>query len=88
MTIGDGGNRDGLASKWVTPQPDWSLFRQASFGHGELYAPNATHLNWRWVQNSALVPGPEASLDEVWIVKGQPGAAGGGKTGTPLLRGQ
>ncbi|CAM8965795.1 unnamed protein product [Rhodiola kirilowii] len=36
ITIGDGGNREGLATKYMDPQPSISLFREASFGHGEL----------------------------------------------------
>jgi acid phosphatase type 7 len=92
ITIGDGGNREGLAKTWVTPQPDWSLFRQASFGHGELTAVNETHMHWVWVQNSAaLVPGGalEAGLDDVWVVKGQPSQGEGGqRTLEPVLRQQ
>lgn len=34
ITIGDGGNREGLAANWINPQPAWSVFRQASYGHG------------------------------------------------------
>jgi acid phosphatase type 7 len=44
ITIGDGGNREGLATKWESPQPVWSAFRQASYGHGELQVFNATHM--------------------------------------------
>lgn len=43
ITIGDGGNREGLATSWINPQPVWSAFRQASYGHGELEIVNATH---------------------------------------------
>jgi acid phosphatase type 7 len=48
VTIGDGGNREGLASTWVDPQPAWSLHRRASYGHGQLVVPNATHMKWEW----------------------------------------
>jgi hypothetical protein len=83
VTIGDGGNREGLAAVWVTPQPAWSVFRQATYGHGELTAVNATHLHWAWHQNQDLVP---AIADEVWLVKGQQGTVGGnGVTGVPRL---
>ena len=71
VTVGDGGNREGLAAEWVHPQPAWSAYRNASFGHGELWAPNATHLRWEWRPNAAL--GGEG--DSVWLVKA---AAGGG----------
>ena len=67
ITIGDGGNREGLASVWL-PQPEWSAFRQASYGHGELQTINATHMHWTWHQNPDLEP---TVADELWIVKGQ-----------------
>ncbi len=66
ITIGDGGNREGLAATWVGPQPAWSAYRNASFGHGELWAPNATHLRWEWVPNDAL----RGVGDALWIIKG------------------
>ena len=44
-------NREGLAATWSSPQPAWSAFRQASYGHGELEVPNATHMHWTWHQN-------------------------------------
>ncbi|GMY25183.1 probable purple acid phosphatase 20 isoform X2 [Fagus crenata] len=51
INIGDGGNREGLASKYQNPKPDISLFREASFGHGELNVVNATHALWTWHRN-------------------------------------
>ncbi|KAK2997533.1 hypothetical protein RJ639_025582 [Escallonia herrerae] len=51
ITIGDGGNRNGLASKFIDPQPQISVFREASFGHGELEVVNATHAMWAWHRN-------------------------------------
>ncbi|CAN0846970.1 Probable purple acid phosphatase 20, partial [Linum grandiflorum] len=36
ITIGDGGNHEGLATDYMDPQPEISIFREASFGHGEL----------------------------------------------------
>lgn len=53
VTVGDGGNAEGLATPWVTPQPAWSLYRQASYGFGELTVVNATHSLWQWHQNEA-----------------------------------
>lgn len=67
ITIGDGGNAEGLATKWEEPQPRWSLFRQSSYGHGELRVFNATHVRWEWNQNGDLEP---AVSDSVWIVQG------------------
>jgi hypothetical protein len=68
ITIGDGGNAEGLASTWVNPQPAWSLYRQASYGHGELLVYNDTHVRWQWHQNKDLSP---VVSDEFWLVKGQ-----------------
>jgi hypothetical protein len=67
ITIGDGGNAEGLATGWVSPQPAWSAFRQASYGHGELLVLNETHTLWQWHQNKDLAP---VVSDELWIVKG------------------
>jgi hypothetical protein len=84
LTVGDGGNREGLASKWVTPCPEWSTYRQATYGFGELEALNATHARWVWHQNADLTPG---LIDEVFFEKGVP-VAGTGEctTAEPILR--
>ena len=74
VTVGDGGNREGLAARWVEPQPAWSAYRNASFGHGELWAPNETHLRWEWRPNAAL----GGVGDAVWLVQGGGGGGGGG----------
>ncbi|GAV76254.1 Metallophos_C domain-containing protein, partial [Cephalotus follicularis] len=68
ITIGDGGNREGLASKNVLykePQPKWSVFCEASFGHGELKIVNSTHALWRWHRNDDDEP---VKSDQVWII--------------------
>lgn len=67
ITIGDGGNREGLCTEWVDPQPHWSLFRQASYGFGELTVVNSTHANWKWLQNEDLTP---LVADEYWYIRG------------------
>ncbi|XP_031404992.1 purple acid phosphatase 18 [Punica granatum] len=64
ITIGDGGNREGLAQKYKDPQPEWSVFREASFGHGELKFVNASHAFWSWHRNDDDEP---IKSDEVWI---------------------
>ena len=56
ITIGDGGNREGLYTKWKNPQPAYSAFRQASYGHGELQVFNATHMFWSWHVNTDKEP--------------------------------
>lgn len=48
ITIGDGGNREGLYKNWLSPQPTWSAFRESEYGHGILTIVNATHAAWEW----------------------------------------
>ncbi|XP_010276060.1 PREDICTED: purple acid phosphatase 18 isoform X1 [Nelumbo nucifera] len=64
ITIGDGGNREGLAQGYKNPAPEWSVFREASFGHGELKIMNSTHALWSWHRNDNDEP---VRSDEVWI---------------------
>ncbi|KQJ92251.1 probable purple acid phosphatase 20 isoform X1 [Brachypodium distachyon] len=64
VTIGDGGNREGLAEDFVEPQPKASAFREASFGHGRLQVVNATHALWAWHRNDDDQP---VVADQVWI---------------------
>ncbi|KAL8509974.1 hypothetical protein ACS0TY_016983 [Phlomoides rotata] len=64
ITIGDGGNREGLAHGYINPQPEWSLFREASFGHGELKIVNSTHAFWSWHRNDDDEP---VRSDQVWL---------------------
>ncbi|PWA83377.1 Iron/zinc purple acid phosphatase-like C-terminal domain-containing protein [Artemisia annua] len=64
VTIGDGGNKEGLQSKYKDPSPEWSVFREASFGHGELKLVNSTHAFWSWHRNDDDEP---VRSDEVWI---------------------
>ncbi|KAK1429549.1 hypothetical protein QVD17_11760 [Tagetes erecta] len=61
ITIGDGGNREGLATKYKHPQPSISLFREASFGHGHLRVVNASHAEWIWHRND------DAQPDSTWL---------------------
>jgi hypothetical protein len=64
ITIGDGGNREGLAHSFLDEQPEWSMYREASFGHGELDMVNATHARWTWHRNDD----DEAVVaDDIWI---------------------
>ncbi|KAG9454072.1 hypothetical protein H6P81_006976 [Aristolochia fimbriata] len=53
ITIGDGGNREGLAQKFKNPKPDWSVYREASFGH-EAHTQENPHVSLSsWIQSSA-----------------------------------
>ncbi|KAK4484827.1 hypothetical protein RD792_007425, partial [Penstemon davidsonii] len=64
ITIGDGGNKEGLAHKYLDPHPEWSVFREASFGHGELKIVNSTHAFWSWHRNDDDEP---VRSDQIWI---------------------
>ncbi|KAK3424098.1 hypothetical protein EUGRSUZ_F00882 [Eucalyptus grandis] len=46
VSVGNGGNK-----RCKNPQPEWSVFREASFGHGELKLVNSTHAFWSWHRN-------------------------------------
>ncbi|KAJ3674873.1 hypothetical protein LUZ60_005489 [Juncus effusus] len=64
ITIGDGGNREGLARKFSNPKPSWSVFREASFGHGELKIVNESHAWWSWHRND---DDQTVVSDDFWI---------------------
>ncbi|XP_078437714.1 purple acid phosphatase 26 [Wolffia australiana] len=58
ITVGDGGNQEGLAGSFRQPQPDYSAFREASYGHSTLELKNRTHALYHWNRNDdgVLVP--------------------------------
>ncbi|XP_044472246.1 bifunctional purple acid phosphatase 26-like [Mangifera indica] len=51
ITVGDGGNQEGLAGRFRDPQPDYSAFREASYGHSTLEILNRTHAFYHWNRN-------------------------------------
>ncbi|XP_041999095.1 bifunctional purple acid phosphatase 26-like isoform X1 [Salvia splendens] len=51
ITVGDGGNQEGLANRFRDPQPDYSAFREASYGHSTLEIKNRTHAFYHWNRN-------------------------------------
>ncbi|RWW18700.1 hypothetical protein GW17_00017296 [Ensete ventricosum] len=63
IIIGDGGNREGLASEYLD-KPEISVFREASFGHGRLEVANATHALWTWNRNDN---DESVEADQVWL---------------------
>jgi hypothetical protein len=65
ITIGDGGNREGLYTTWLNPQPAWSAQRISQYGHGEITFVNATHAQWQWMRNADPEP---VATDSAWIV--------------------
>ncbi|KAA8518592.1 hypothetical protein F0562_016066 [Nyssa sinensis] len=64
ITIGDGGNREGLANDYIDPQPKISVFREASFGHGQFEVVNATYARWAWHRNN---DNESVMADSVWL---------------------
>ncbi|CAF2047104.1 hypothetical protein HID58_035272 [Brassica napus] len=64
INIGDGGNKEGLAKNYRDPSPAISLFREASFGHGQLVVVNASHAQWKWQRNDDDV---SVEKDSVWL---------------------
>ncbi|KAI3443536.1 hypothetical protein Pfo_000201 [Paulownia fortunei] len=56
ITIGDGGNIEGLANGFTDPQPSYSAFREASFGHAILEIKNRTHAFYTWHRNQDNEP--------------------------------
>ncbi|KAE8098533.1 hypothetical protein FH972_016588 [Carpinus fangiana] len=64
ITIGDGGNREGLALEYEEPASPLSLYREPSFGHGRLRILNETHAYWSWQRNNDL---DAFVADEAWL---------------------
>jgi len=93
ITIGDGGNIEGIANKYkiiftlikvlfvncliniiyfscsfIDPQPSYSAFREASFGHAILEIKNRTHAHYTWHRNKEDEFIPEAVIaDSIWL---------------------
>ncbi|KAK9697991.1 hypothetical protein RND81_08G075200 [Saponaria officinalis] len=51
IIVGDGGNQEGLAGRFRDPQPEYSAFREASYGHSTLEIMNRTHAVYTWHRN-------------------------------------
>ncbi|KAL8116129.1 hypothetical protein AgCh_022579 [Apium graveolens] len=65
ITIGDGGNIEGLATEMTQPQPRYSAFREASFGHGIFDIKNRTHAYFSWHRNQ---DGYAVTADNFWFL--------------------
>ncbi|KAK3144845.1 hypothetical protein QOZ80_4AG0318590 [Eleusine coracana subsp. coracana] len=86
ITIGDGGNREGLAFDFQKNHKlaPLSVMREASFGHGRLRVVNATAAHWAWHRNDDA---DSVVRDELWLEslvasaecgkRAYPGSAGG-----------
>ncbi|PSS29462.1 Purple acid phosphatase [Actinidia chinensis var. chinensis] len=64
ITIGDGGNIGGLATRMTEPQPKYSAFREASFGHAIFDIKNRTHAYFGWHRNQ---DGYAVEADSLWF---------------------
>ncbi|KAL6650651.1 hypothetical protein ACP70R_009576 [Stipagrostis hirtigluma subsp. patula] len=66
ITIGDGGNREGLALDFEKNHKlaPLSVMREASFGHGRLRVVNATAAHWAWHRNDDA---DSVVRDELWL---------------------
>ncbi|XP_013628517.1 PREDICTED: purple acid phosphatase 10-like isoform X2 [Brassica oleracea var. oleracea] len=64
ITIGDGGNLEGLATIMTEPQPKYSAFREASFGHAIFSIKNRTHAYYGWHRNQ---DGCAVDGDTMWF---------------------
>ena len=64
LNLGDGGNREGAPpGRYFEPPPDWSAFREASFGIGSLVLHNATHAELSWHRSACEVAGRPSNID-------------------------
>lgn len=50
--------------RYIDPKPEISLFREASFGHGELEVVNGSHALWTWHRND---DDNGVTSDSVWL---------------------
>lgn len=58
----------------ITSQPEWSAYRDPSFGHGMLEILNATHASYAWNRNQ---DGHAVVVDQVMLIRGQGGCRNG-----------
>ncbi|CAD5174477.1 purple acid phosphatase 2-like [Musa acuminata AAA Group] len=64
ITVGDGGNLEGLATNMTEPQPSYSAFRESSFGHAVFEIKNQTHAYYTWHRNQ---DGNAVAADSLWF---------------------
>ncbi|KAL4360450.1 hypothetical protein GQ457_04G001850 [Hibiscus cannabinus] len=64
ITVGDGGNMDGLVYNMTEPQPAFSAFRESSYGHAVLDIKNRTHAFYSWHRNH---DGNSVEADTMWF---------------------
>ncbi|XAR62569.1 4-phytase [Bertholletia excelsa] len=59
-------------------QPDYSAYRESSFGHGILKVKNETHALWSWYRNQDMY---DKTGDQIYIIRQPDKCPPGGKTG-------
>ncbi|KAK1427284.1 hypothetical protein QVD17_15967 [Tagetes erecta] len=64
ITVGDGGNQEGLLYEMVDPQPKYSAFREPSYGHATFEIKNRTTAYYAWHRNQ---DGYSVEADSVWF---------------------
>ncbi|KAI7754472.1 hypothetical protein M8C21_030477 [Ambrosia artemisiifolia] len=64
ITIGDGGNQEGLLYEMVDPQPKYSAFREPSHGHATFEIKNRTTAYYAWHRN---LDGYSVEADSLWF---------------------
>ncbi|KAJ4970495.1 hypothetical protein NE237_003594 [Protea cynaroides] len=64
LTIGDGGNIEGLSTVLIEPQPHYSAFREPSYGHGIFAIKNRTVAYFSWHRNH---DGYAIEADSLWF---------------------
>lgn len=72
VTIGDGGNREGLYDHWEDAA-DWIAVQNGQhYGRGDLLVVNETHARWQWWPN-----GYTEADDEAWLLNPHAAASEG-----------
>ena len=67
LVVGDGGNYEGpYGGGWRAPQPNWSAFREGSFGAGRLEILDEKHATWEWRRTTCVAPAGTTALNETW----------------------
>jgi len=59
LNVGDAGNREGPYGLWLpgensNPQPEWSAFREGSFGVAKLVIESDVHMKLEWIRNACF----------------------------------
>lgn len=69
IVAGAGGNREGLAAKFLDPKPAWSAVREAYYGFVLLHVQNHTHALIESYQNHDT--GDASRIDAEWLTTTQ-----------------